>query len=67
MIEKKLYVVFLFGGNLLEYDVFKWFVYNIYDGMDKDKYDVLIFMFIKDGILFDNEVFQWIFDGELED
>ena len=55
MTEKKLHVALLFGGNSSEHDVSKRSAHNIYDGMDKDKYDVSIFMFTKDGILLDNE------------
>ena len=67
MTEKKLHVALLFGGNSSEHDVSKRSAHNIYDGMDKDKYDVSIFMFTKDGILLDNEASQRIFDGEPED
>lgn len=67
MTEKKLHVALLFGGNSSEHDVSKRSAQNIYDGMDKDKYDVSIFMFTKDGILLDNEASQRIFDGEPED
>ena len=67
MTEKKLHVALLFGGNSSEHDVSKLSAHNIYDGMDKDKYDVSIFMFTKDGILLDNEASQRIFDGEPED
>ena len=67
MTEKKLHVALLFGGNSSEHDVSKRSAHNIYDGMDKDKYDVSIFMFTKDGILLDNAYSQRIFDGEPED
>ena len=67
MTEKKLHVALLFGGNSSEHDVSKRSAHNIYDGMAKDKYDVSIFMFTKDGILLDNEASQRIFDGEPED
>ena len=67
MTEKKLHVALLFGGNSSEHDVSKRSAHNIYDGMDKGKYDVSIFMFTKDGILLDNEASQRIFDGEPED
>ena len=40
MTEKKLHVALLFGGNSSEHDVSKRSAHNIYDGMDKDKYDV---------------------------
>lgn len=64
---KKLRVALLFGGNSSEHDVSKRSAHNIYDGMDKDKYDVQVFMFTKDGILLNNEYSQRIFDGEAED
>lgn len=64
---KKLRVALLFGGNSSEHDVSKRSAHNIYDAMDKDKYDVSIFMFTKDGILLNNKDSQRIFDGEPED
>lgn len=64
---KKLRVALLFGGNSSEHDVSKRSAHNIYDAMDKDKYDVSLFMFTKDGILLNNEDSQRIFDGEQED
>lgn len=63
---KKLRVALLFGGNSSEHDVSKRSAHNIYDAMDKDKYDVSLFMFTKDGILLDNAYSQRIFDGEPE-
>jgi D-alanine-D-alanine ligase len=65
--SKKLRVALLFGGNSSEHDVSKRSAHNIYDAMDKDKYDVSLFMFTKDGILLNNEDSQRIFDGEPED
>lgn len=67
MTSKKLRVALLFGGNSSEHDVSKRSAHNIYDGMDKSKYDVKVFMFTKDGILLDNAASQRIFDGEPED
>lgn len=67
MTAKKLNIALLFGGNSSEHDVSKRSAHNIYDGMDKDKYNVKVFMFTKDGILLDNEASQRIFDGEPED
>ena len=64
---KKLRVALLFGGNSSEHDVSKRSAHNIYDAMDKDKYDVSLFMFTKDGILLNNAYSQRIFDGEPED
>ncbi len=65
--SKKLRVALLFGGNSSEHDVSKRSAHNIYDAMDKEKYDVSLFMFTKDGILLNNEDSQRIFDGEPED
>ncbi|MEY8442321.1 D-alanine--D-alanine ligase family protein [Lactobacillaceae bacterium 24-114] len=64
---KKLSIALLFGGNSSEHDVSKRSAHNIYDALDKDKYDVSIFMFTKDGILLGNNASQRIFDGEDED
>lgn len=65
--SKKLRIALLFGGNSSEHDVSKRSAHNIYDALDKDKYDVSLFMFTKDGILLNNEASQRIFDGEPED
>ncbi|WP_295776143.1 D-alanine--D-alanine ligase family protein [uncultured Limosilactobacillus sp.] len=67
MTDKKLHIALLFGGNSSEHDVSKRSAHNIFDGMDKDKYDVSLFMFTKDGILLDHQSSQRIFDGEPED
>ncbi|WP_373841810.1 D-alanine--D-alanine ligase family protein [Limosilactobacillus sp.] len=64
---KKLRVALLFGGNSSEHDVSKRSAHNIYDALDKNKYDISLFMFTKDGILLNNEASQRIFDGEPED
>ncbi|MGN1280062.1 MAG: D-alanine--D-alanine ligase, partial [Limosilactobacillus sp.] len=65
--SKKLRIALLFGGNSSEHDVSKRSAHNIYDALNKDKYDVSLFMFTKDGILLNNEYSQRIFDGEPED
>lgn len=65
--SKKLQIALLFGGNSSEHDVSKRSAHNIYDALNKDKYDVSLFMFTKDGILLNNEYSQRIFDGEPED
>ena len=67
MTAQKLNVALLFGGNSSEHDVSKRSAHNIFDGMNKDKYNVKVFMFTKDGILLDNNYSQRIFDGEPED
>ena len=63
----KLSIALLFGGNSSEHDVSKRSAHNIYDALDKYKYDVSLFMFTKDGILLGNADSQRIFDGEDED
>ncbi|KRN95500.1 D-alanyl-alanine synthetase A [Furfurilactobacillus siliginis] len=67
MDNKKLHIALLFGGNSSEHDVSKRSAHNIYDAMDKDKYDVSLFMFTKDGVLLGNDASHRIFDGEDED
>lgn len=67
MDNKKLHIALLFGGNSSEHDVSKRSAHNIYDAMDKNKYDVSLFMFTKDGVLLGNEASHRIFDGEDED
>lgn len=67
MTTKKLHVALLFGGNSSEHDVSKRSAHNIYDAMDKDKYDVSLFMFTTDGILLNNEQSLRIFNGEPEE
>lgn len=64
---KKLNIALLFGGNSSEHDVSKRSAHNIYDALDKDKYNVSLFMFTKDGIMLNNEDSRRIFDGEPED
>lgn len=63
----KLHIALLFGGNSSEHDVSKRSAHNIYDAMDKNKYDVSLFMFTKDGILLGHEASKKIFDGVPED
>lgn len=63
----KLNIALLFGGNSSEHDVSKRSAHNIYDALDKDKYNVSLFMFTKDGILLGNADSQRIFNGEDED
>ena len=65
--SKKLQIALLFGGNSSEHDVSKRSAHNIYDALNKDKYDVSLFMFTKDGMLLNNEHSQRIFDGDPED
>lgn len=67
MENKKLHIALLFGGNSSEHDVSKRSAHNIYDALDKDKYDVSVFMFTKKGFLLGNKDSMRIFDGENED
>lgn len=64
---KKLNIALLFGGNSSEHDVSKRSAQNIFDAMDKDKYNVSVFMFTKDGFLLGNQDSLRIFNGEDED
>lgn len=64
---KKLNIALLFGGNSSEHDVSKRSAHNIYDALNKDKYNVSLFMFTKDGILLGNSASQRIFNGDDED
>ena len=43
MENKKLHIALLFGGNSSEHDVSKRSAHNIYDALDKDKYDVSVY------------------------
>lgn len=67
MAKEKLHIALLFGGNSSEHDVSKRSAHNIYDAMDKEKYDVKLFMCTKDGIFIDDAASRRIFDGEPED
>lgn len=67
MEKKKLHIALLFGGNSSEHAVSKRSAHNIYDGMNKDKYDVSVFMFTKKGYLLGNKDSMRIFNGEDED
>lgn len=64
---KKLHIALLFGGNSSEHDVSKRSAHNIYDALDRNKYDVSVFMFTKDGFLLGNEDSMKIFNGADED
>lgn len=67
MENKKLHIALFFGGNSSEHDVSKRSAHNIYDALDKDKYEVSVFMFTKTGFLLGNKDSMRIFDGENED
>lgn len=65
--QKKIHVGMLFGGNSSEHDVSKRSAHNIYDAMDKNKYDVDLFLLTKDGIVLSDAATRRVFDGEPED
>ncbi|GAB5054986.1 MULTISPECIES: D-alanine--D-alanine ligase family protein [Pediococcus] len=65
--EKKIHVGLLFGGNSSEHDVSKRSAHNIFDAMDKERYEVSLFMVTKDGYLLSDASSRRIFDGESED
>ncbi len=65
--NKKLHIGLIFGGNSSEHDVSKRSAHNIYDAMDKDRYDVSLFLMTKDGYFLDHEASSRVFDGEPED
>jgi D-alanine-D-alanine ligase len=64
---KKIHLALLFGGDSSEHDVSKRSAHNIYDAMDKDKYDISLFLLTKKGIILDHESSLRIFNGEPED
>lgn len=66
MTKNKKHVALLFGGNSSEHDVSKRSAHNIYDAMDKDKYEVSLFLITKNGIVLSNEASHRVFDGENE-
>lgn len=65
--KKKLHIALFFGGNSSEHDVSKRSARNVYDGLDKNKYEVSVFMFAKNGYLLGNKDSMRIFNGEDED
>lgn len=65
--DKKIHVGLLFGGNSSEHDVSKRSAHNIYDAMDKDRYEISLFMVTKDGYILSDASSRRIFDGEPED
>ncbi|WP_172189291.1 D-alanine--D-alanine ligase family protein [Lentilactobacillus kribbianus] len=65
--KEKLNVGLIFGGNSSEHDVSKRSAHNIYDAMDKDQYNVSLFLITKNGIFLTSEASKRVFDGEPED
>ncbi|XIF20420.1 MAG: D-alanine--D-alanine ligase [Acetilactobacillus jinshanensis] len=49
--NRKLHVALLFGGNSSEHDVSKRSARNIYDAMDKNKYQISLFLMTRDMII----------------
>ncbi|MFL1695837.1 D-alanine--D-alanine ligase family protein [Weissella kandleri] len=64
---KKLNIAMLFGGNSSEHDVSKRSAHNIYDAMDKEKYNVTIFLISKAGYIMNPQDSWRVFEGEDED
>jgi len=64
---EKLHIALLFGGNSSEHDVSKRSAWNIYQAMDKEKYDVNVFLISKAGIIMNLEDSMRVFQGEDED
>lgn len=62
----KLHIAMLFGGNSSEHDVSKRSALNIFEAMDKDKYDVSVFLISKDGIMMTPEDSMRVLQGEPE-
>nr|CCC57534.1 D-alanine--D-alanine ligase [Weissella thailandensis fsh4-2] len=65
--SEKLNIAMLFGGNSSEHDVSKRSAHNIYDAMNKEKYNVTVFLISKDGIIINAEDSWRVFEGEDED
>ena len=65
--SEKLNIAMFFGGNSSEHDVSKRSARNIYDAMDKEKYNVTVFLISKDGIMINAADSKRVFDGEDED
>ncbi|TGE79806.1 D-alanine--D-alanine ligase family protein [Weissella confusa] len=65
--SEKLNIAMFFGGNSSEHDVSKRSARNIYDAMDKEKYNVTVFLISKDGYMINAADSKCVFDGEDED
>ncbi|WP_061776812.1 D-alanine--D-alanine ligase family protein [Levilactobacillus senmaizukei] len=64
--KTKLHVGLLFGGNSSEHDVSKRSAHNIYDAMDKSRYDVSLFLLTRGGFVLSDAASRRVFDGEDE-
>ena len=65
--NKKRRIGLSYGGNAYKHDVSKRSAHNSYDAMNKDRYDVSLFLMTKDGYFLDHEASSRVFDGEPED
>lgn len=65
--SEKLNIAMFFGGNSSEHDVSKRSARNIYDAMDKEKYNVTVFLISKDGYMINAADSKRVFDGDDED
>ncbi|PWF99544.1 D-alanine--D-alanine ligase family protein [Levilactobacillus bambusae] len=65
--EKKLHLGLLFGGNSSEHDVSKQSAHNIYDALDRDRYEVSLFLMTRDGFMMSDAASRRVFDGEPEE
>lgn len=64
---EKLHIALLFGGNSSEHDVSKRSALNIYQAMDKNKYDVDVFLVSKNGTVINPTDSMRVLQGEPED
>ncbi|MBM7616496.1 D-alanine-D-alanine ligase [Weissella uvarum] len=60
----KLHIALLFGGNSSEHDVSKRSALNIYEAMDREKYDVSVFLVSRDGIMINPEDSLRVLEGD---
>ncbi|USS93733.1 D-alanine--D-alanine ligase [Fructilactobacillus ixorae] len=67
MTENKQHIALLFGGDSSEHDVSKRSAHNIYDAMDRERYDVSLFLVTKSGMVLDDAASHRVFAGEDED
>ncbi|GAK30587.1 D-alanine-D-alanine ligase [Weissella oryzae SG25] len=65
--SEKLNIALFFGGNSSEHDVSKRSARNIYDAMDKDRYNVTVFLISKAGYLMGKDLSWAVFEGADED
>lgn len=67
MMSKKLNIALFFGGNSSEHDVSKRSARNIYVAMNKERYNVTVFLISKAGYIMNQTISQQVFDGADED